>query len=81
MPAAARPKWTPTLLELKGWVQSWSDPIQRSSELVVAAELDVLVQDALAVLSSEQLGWLDKTATERMNKGRMLFAKFLHFKF
>ena len=73
--------FTPTFVEVKGWVQNWNCPNARSQQMLGQQDSERLVANIKGMLSDTQRGLIDVEATERANSGRFKYGSIkLKFK-
>ncbi len=65
--------FTPTYIELKGWVTNWSDHGARAEQLLTWSDCQKLIDNCLERCNQLEKDAVDREATERINSGRYMF--------
>lgn len=69
----ARKSWRPQYIEVKGWVSNWKCPAARSSQMIMYADLQKILDNMTGTLKPEDRNMVCVDRTNRLNAGRTLF--------
>eukprot|EP00959_Pyramimonas_sp_CCMP1952_P132927 2779163-Pyramimonas_sp.AAC.1 len=74
--------FTPTYIELKGWVTNWNDRTARSEQMLMWSDFRQLADNVIKILGEDDAAYICPDATGRVNAGRYMFGsvkiKFKH---
>jgi len=65
--------FTPSFVEIKGWVTDWSHQANRTAQMIPWADAYQLIQNLVGTLAKADADQVDLTKTERLNGGRYMY--------
>eukprot|EP00959_Pyramimonas_sp_CCMP1952_P049170 1027066-Pyramimonas_sp.AAC.1 len=68
--------FTPSYIELKGWVTNWNVRTNRSEQMLMWSDSKQIVENVTKSLGEDAATYICPDASERVNAGRFMFGSF-----
>ena len=71
--SGGRTQFSPTYIEIKGWVTDWANHQNRCAQMLTFDDAMILLNNISKVIAPDDQAFLSKEGTERINSGRYMF--------